>query len=106
MGAGERVKYAHDVRAYRDGVVAASRRGPLQSLTDRELDVKRVPVTAYPREAQRRVWAWVRFGPEAVRVDARVVRATPDAAGIEFRAAGQTLRCWVWANAVQPYDAG
>lgn len=104
MGAGERVKYAHDVRAYRESVIAASKRGPLQSLTDKELDAKHSPVTAYPNEVQRRVWAWVRFGPHAIRVDAKIVRSTPHAAGIEFRAEGQTFRCWVWGNAVQPYD--
>jgi hypothetical protein len=39
-----------------------------------------------------------------VRVDARIVRSTALAAGIEFKAAGQTYRCWVWGNAVQLDD--
>ena len=91
--------------AYRDkqsqerSILEASKHGPLQSLTDRELDVREQPMTIYPRP--KRVRAWVRFGPEAVRVDAKLVRSTPLAAGIEFRAGEQTFRCWVWGNAVR-----
>ena len=91
--------------AYRDkqsqarSILEAAKHGPLQSLTDREMDVREQPMTIYPRP--KGVRAWVRFGPEAVRVDAKLVRSTPLAAGIEFRAGEQTLRCWVWGNAVQ-----
>lgn len=91
--------------AYRDmqsnarNILEAAKHGPLQSLTDRELDAREQPMTVYPRP--KRVRAWVRFGPEAVRVDAKLVRSTPLAAGIEFRADGQTFRCWVWGNAVE-----
>ncbi len=91
--------------AYRDmqsqarSILEAAKRGPLQTLTDRELDIREQPVTIYPRPASVR--AWVRFGPEAIRVDAKVVRSTPLAAGIEFKAGDQTFRCWVWGNAVQ-----
>lgn len=80
-------------------ILEAAKHGPLQSLTDRELDAREQPMTVYPRP--KRVRAWVRFGPEAVRVDAKLVRSTPLAAGIEFRADGQTFRCWVWGNAVE-----
>lgn len=104
MGAGERVMAANDVRAYRASVIAASRRGPLQSLTDRELALREQPLTIYPHGSQRRVLAWVRFGPEVIRVEAKLMRSTPTAAGIEFRAEGQTFRCWVWGNAVQMED--
>lgn len=100
MGAGERVKAANDARAYRESVIAASKRGRLQSLTDRELDVRNAPVTVYPHGAQRRVQAWVRFGEQAMLVDAKVVRSTPSAVGIEFRVEGQTFRAWIWGNAV------
>ncbi|WP_245958620.1 hypothetical protein [Microbacterium bovistercoris] len=83
-------------------VTAASKRGALQSLTERELDLKNVPLTVYPYALQRRVKAWVRFGAESIRVDAKVVRSTPSAAGIEFRGLdGQMFRCWVWGNAIQ-----
>lgn len=91
--------------AYRDmqsqarSILEAAKHGPLQSLTEREMDVREQPMTIYPRP--KRVRAWVRFGPEAVRVDAKLVRSTPLAAGIEFRAEDQTFRCWVWGNAVQ-----
>lgn len=89
---------ALDQRSQHDSILRASRHGPLQSLSDRELEVREQPMTVYPRP--KRVRAWVRFGPEAVRVDARLMRTTPLAAGIEFRAEDQTFRCWVWGNAV------
>lgn len=79
-------------------VLEAAKHGPLQSLTDRELDAREQPMTVYPRP--KRVRAWVRFGPEAIRVDAKLVRSTPLAAGIEFRAEDRVFRCWVWGNAV------
>jgi hypothetical protein len=97
---GARLSAALDRRSQHQSILAAAKHGPLQSLTDRELALREQPVTIYPHEAQRRVRAWVRFGAEAVRVDAKIVRSTPLAAGIEFRAEGQTFRCWVWGNAV------
>jgi hypothetical protein len=81
-------------------VLEAAKHGPLQSLTERELDIREQPVTIYPHALQKRVRAWVRFGPESVRVDAKLMRSTPLAAGIEFRAEDQVFRCWVWGNAV------
>lgn len=87
-------------------VTAASKRGPLQSLTARELDLNDQPMTIYPYRLQRRVKAWVRFGPEAIRVDAKLVRTTPLAAGIEFRGENQTFQGWVWGNAVTIIDGG
>lgn len=96
--------------AYRDmqsqarSILEAAKHGPLQSLTTREMDIREQPMTIYPRP--KRVRAWVRFGPEAVRVDAKLVRSTPLAAGIEFRAENQTFRCWVWGNAVVLSEKG
>lgn len=87
-----------DMQSQEREILAAAKHGPLQSLTSRELDVREQPMTVYPRP--KLVQAWVRFGPESVRVDAKLVRSTPLAAGIEFRAEGQTFRCWVWGNAV------
>jgi hypothetical protein len=101
MGAGERLKASNDLRAYRASVSAASKRGPLQSLTERELALNEQPVTIYPRGLQRRVRAWVRFGPEAIQVDAKLVRSTPLAAGIEFHGESEVFRAWVWGNAVE-----
>ena len=97
-------EYATDVRSQEKSIAGAAKRGPLQSLTERELEVREQPVTIYPYAIQRRVKAWVRFGPESIRVDARLVRSTPLAAGIEFKAEGQTYRCWVWGNAVKVAD--
>ena len=95
---------ATEKRMHDQAIVAAAKHGPLQSLTEREREASTQPVTIYPWDAQRRVRAWVRFGPEPVWVDARIVRSTELAAGIEFKAAGQTYRCWVWGNAVQLDD--
>ena len=79
-------------------IADAAKTGALQSLTDRELDVRVQPLTIYPRP--KKVRAWVRFGPTAIRVDAQLVRSTPLAAGIEFHAEDQTYRCWAWGNAM------
>lgn len=91
-----------DMQSQHKEIMAAAKCGPLQSLTPRELAAREQPMTIYPRP--KRVRAWVRFGAEAVRVDAKLVRSTPLAAGIEFRAEGQTFRCWVWGNAVVLVD--
>ncbi|WP_426621478.1 hypothetical protein [Microbacterium sp. As-52] len=55
--------------AYRDmqsqarSILEAEKHGPLQSLTDREMDVREQPMAIYPHAPRRRV-------REAVRVDA------------------------------------
>lgn len=100
MGASDRLKASNDIRSARSSVSAAARRGPLQSLSDRELAMREHPVTVYPHALQLRVRAWVRFGAEAVRVDAKIMRSTPLAAGIEFHGIDEIFRCWVWGNAV------
>ncbi len=99
MGTSKRLSAHYDIRSQHQTILAAARAGPLQSLTDRELALREQPVTIYP-QPYRAVRAWVRFGPEAVQVDAKLARSTPVAAGIEFRAGDQTFRCWVWGNAV------
>ncbi len=100
MGTSKRLAPYYDMRSQHHAILTAAKAGPLQSLTDRELDLRDTPVTIYPHALQRRVRAWVRFGPEAIRVDAKLMRSTPLAAGIEFTAEDQTFRCWVWGNAV------
>lgn len=99
---GARLSAYRDMQSQHHAILAAAKQGPLQTLTDREFDVRKQPVTIYPQP--KRVRAWVRFGPEAVRVDAKPVRSTPLAAGIEFRAEQQMFRCWVWGNAVEIAD--
>lgn len=101
--ANRRLAAHYDMRAQHQAVPAAARSGPLQSLTQRELGLREQPLTIYPCPLAA-VSAWVRFGPEAIRVDAKLVRSTPFAAGIEFRAGDQTFWCWVWSNAVQLRD--
>lgn len=101
MGTSKRLAPYYDMRAQHQAVLRAAKAGPLQSLTERELALRDTPVTIYPHALQRRVRAWVRFGAEAIRVDAKLMRSTPAAAGIEFKAEGQVFRCWVWGNAVE-----
>jgi hypothetical protein len=103
MGTSKRLADHYDMRSQHQAILTAARSGPLQSLTDRELALREQPITIYP-QPYRPVRAWVRFGPEAIRVDAKLARSTPTAAGIEFRAGDQTFRCWVWGNAVSPDD--
>ncbi|MFB4353208.1 hypothetical protein RAC69_08675 [Microbacterium sp. LS_15] len=100
MGSSKRLAAHYDMRAQHQEILRAARSGPLQSLTDRELALREYPLTIYPRP-HRPVRAWVRFGPKSVLVDAILVRSTPLAVGIEFRAEDQTFRCWVWGNTVQ-----
>lgn len=100
MGSSKRLAAHYDMRAQHQAVLSAGRSGPLQSLTEGELALREHPVTIYPYPFIP-VRAWVRFGPEAIRVDAKLVRSTPLAAGVEFRAEEQTFRCWVWGNAVE-----
>lgn len=75
----------------------------MQSLTDRELALHQHPLTIYPRP-HRTVSAWVRFGDEPIRVEALLLRSTPLAAGIAFKADEHAFRCWVWGNAVTAVD--
>lgn len=100
MGASKRLAPYYDMQAQHQAILTAAKSGPLQSLSDRELGLRETPVTVYPHAAQRRVRAWVRFGPEPICVDAKIARSTALAAGIEFKAADRTFRCWVWGNAV------
>lgn len=101
MGTGKRLAPYYDMQAQHQAILSAAKSGPLQSLSDRELALRDTPVTIYPHAAQRRVRAGVRFGPELILVDAKVVRSTSVAAGIEFKAGDQRFRCWVWGNAIR-----
>lgn len=103
MGSSKRLAAHYDMRAQHREILRASQSGPLQTLSDRELALPEHPVTIYA-QPYRVVRAWVRFGPTAVRVDAKLMRTTPVAAGIEFRADEQTFRCWVWGNAISVAD--
>jgi hypothetical protein len=78
----------------------AATAGPLQSLTDAELELDTEPLTIAPQPHPVR--AWVRFGSTAVRVDAEACRWTERAVGIRFTAGGRELRTWVWSSVVTP----
>ena len=98
MGSSKRLGELYDRYAAEKRLATLMKEAPLQSLTSRELELDRLPVTIYPRP--RGCQAWVRIGPHAVRVSARVVRSTPRAAGIEFDVEERTIRCWVWGSAI------
>lgn len=95
---------AIEMRSQWSSIREAARHGPLQTLSKRELNLDDQPMTIYPHRLQRRVKAWVRFGSQEIRVDAKLVRSTPLAAGIEYRCDDATLRCGVWGNAVEIPD--
>lgn len=99
MGTSKRLAAQYDMYANEKALARiAKTAGPLQSLTSEELELHRMPVTVYPKP--QGVRAWVRFGPQHVRVGALLMRTTESAAGIEFTIAEKTYRCWVWGNAV------
>lgn len=105
MGSSKRLAAHYDMRAHHQEILRVARSGPLQSLSEREVALREHPLTIYPHPL-RTVRAWVHFGSAAIRVDAKLARSTPFAAGIEFRAEERTFRCWVWGNAVQAVDDG
>ncbi|BDZ39352.1 hypothetical protein GCM10025863_19660 [Microbacterium suwonense] len=98
MGSSKRLAELYDRYAAEKHLARLLKEAPLQSLTSREVELDRLPVTIYPRPGGCQ--GWVRIGPHAVRVSARVVRTTPRAAGIEFVVEERTVRCWVWGSAV------
>ncbi|WP_449407982.1 hypothetical protein [Microbacterium maritypicum] len=99
MGTSKRLAWHYD-RLMEETIIERfiATAGPLQTLTPDELELATAPVTIYPVPPKVRVW--VRFGPESTRVDARLLRSTDKAAGIEFTVKGRAYRCWVWGNAV------
>ncbi len=77
--------------------------GDLQTLTDTEIGLGRVPLTIDPDP--KPVVAWVRFGTVPILVDAEACRWTPDAVGIRFAVGDTEHRAWVWASAINPASA-
>ena len=101
---GSNVRYAaHYDRLQEERILESftMRHGPLQSLSEDELELDRIPMTVYPEGHRPKVKAWVRFGPKQARVDAVLARSTSKAAGVEFEIRGKTYQCWVWGNAVE-----
>lgn len=98
MGSSKRLAELYAKYAAEKHLARLMEEAPLQSLASRELELDRLPVTIYPHP--RGCQAWVRIGPHAVRVSARIVRSTSRAAGIEFVVEERTVRCWVWGSAV------
>ena len=68
MGTNRRYAEAMDRRAIEAEITRTAVHGPLQTLTDAELDLRTVLVTIDPRPGKVR--AWVRFGAEPLHVTA------------------------------------
>lgn len=105
-GIGTNKRYAHryDMLMNERVLEGIARDDALQTLTTTELQLGIVPLTVDPKP-HRRVKAWVRFGAVPVRVDAVVLRWTPDAVGIQFEIGAASHRCWVWSGAVEEVRA-
>jgi hypothetical protein len=95
-------RYAHRVDAMMDNRILQriAADGPLQTLSDAELELDMLPLTVTPKP--EKVRAWVRFGSTPIQVDAEAMRWTSRAIGIRFYVMGEARRCWVWASAVEP----
>ena len=99
MGTNKRYADSIDRRANAKYILELSRTAPLQSLTEKELQLDIYPLTTYPKPERCRVW--VRFGPHPFRVEGRVLRSTQLAAGVEFKLEETTFKCWVWGPACE-----
>lgn len=99
---GKNVRYSHHYDKLIENrlFVEISKRGSLQSLSERELELERSPVTIDPRPSPAR--AWVRFGPHPVLVDVLVDRWTDRAVGVKFMVGDVEMRAWVYTGAVHP----
>ena len=76
-----------------------ARSGKLDTLTNAELQLDRLPMTTDP--TPKVVSAWVRFGGTPVRVAADACMWTSQAVAIRFLAGGREYRCWVWRGAIE-----
>lgn len=99
MGSSKRLAELYDRQANEKHLASLAKSAPLQSLSAKELELDRRPLTIYPRP--RRCRAWILFGPHPIRVEAILVRSTETAAGIEFKILDVPYRCWVWGPAIE-----
>ena len=104
MGTNKRYASSVDRRVGERALEAATRGVPPTSLTDVELELDTYPLTKTPRP--HAVRAWVRYGPVALRVEARAVAWTTRAVALEWTSPGEEMhRAWVWASAVEALPA-
>lgn len=81
----------------------ARKKGPLRSLTDDQLCLRRAVLSVVPEGTTMWGLAWLRFGDTDVQATVRVWRWTADAVGVEVQMPDteERLHCWVWEGAVQ-----
>lgn len=102
MGSNRRYADQIDARMNARIVDVVQSSGPLQCLTDAELELDRMPFTRDPQP--KPVKAWVRFGNVPVLVDAVACSWTPYAVAIRFEIDGAAHQTWVWTSAVRTDD--
>lgn len=99
MGSNRRYAVHYD-RLMDDRILArTAASGPLQTLSDAELELDSEPFTRDPQP--KPVKAWVRFGSTPALVDAEACSWTSNAVAIRFTIAEQEYRAWVWTSAVR-----
>lgn len=102
---GQNIRFARHYDQLMDDrlLIEIAKRGPLQSLDPRELELDKLPVTIDPDPDEAR--AWVRFGPYSVLVDVLVDRWTERAVGVRFMVGESEMRTWVYHGAMRPKAA-
>lgn len=99
VGSSKRLAELYDMCAAEKHLARLMKEAPVQSLTSRELELDRLPVTIYPRPQGCR--AWVGIGPHAVRVSGflhALMKSEPTHGG-------QNLRCDICQNILMPMVA-
>ena len=101
VGSNRRYPDAGAQRSQQRRLLEATRRGPLQSLSDEQLQLGARVVSLAPERSPMWALAWLRFGDTQVRCTVQVKRWTADAVGVELVVGEELLRCWVWQGAVE-----
>ena len=68
------------------------------NLKTRELELDKYAIVIPPKPVIVR--AWVRYGENALQVDAEAVRWTERVVALQWEAPGGTHKAWVWSSAV------
>lgn len=100
MGSNRRYAEYYDRKMDQRILEMAMRDDAPHTLVKMELELDTMPLTRTPVAVP--VKAWVRYGSQAVKVDAEAVAWTPKAVAIRWKTpSGEEHRAWVWASAVE-----
>lgn len=102
VGTSKRYPHLAGQRAEERELREAMVRGPLLTLTERQVRYGLVPVTTLPTRPI--VWglAWLRFGDADVRCTVKIRRWTDTAVDVEIDVNGAVQRGWIWRSACEP----